>query len=149
MAMSGQPIWVTFVDISAHLPKYAIGADAQILKNKPNSELVILVVESEGACAQRPNQISSEHARRLVRGAQRLLLVRLLMPNIRPSTQNEGELSVPNMLGGWGRSVVTYERIVHLIDHYWVRSCCDCSHTGTDYIGCSSAAGWHNLAVRV
>jgi hypothetical protein len=59
----------------ACLPEYAIGADTEVLKDKPDTKFVILVMQSESARTQRPDQVASEHASWLVGRTQRLLLV--------------------------------------------------------------------------
>lgn len=43
-------------------PKIALGADTQVLKNKPNACSILWIRKPEGTSGQRSNQIPRKHA---------------------------------------------------------------------------------------
>ncbi len=48
------------------VPEAALGADAKILQNKPDADLVLGVLKTESTGSQTPDEVPGEHARRRV-----------------------------------------------------------------------------------
>ena len=49
-----------------NVPEAALGADAQVLQNKPDTDLVLGILKTESTGSQTPNEVSGKHARRRV-----------------------------------------------------------------------------------
>jgi hypothetical protein len=47
------------------LPEAALGADAEILKNKPDSNLILDIMKTKSTGSQTTNEVSCKHALRL------------------------------------------------------------------------------------